>query len=78
MNGLIILSDISLITIGPLTTLVGPGVAKEYIPTWQAAIGPLLRQVVNWLTGRVHVTRGLLLVVTMEIAHDQDLISTCT
>ena len=51
---------------------------EEYILSWQAAIGPLLKQVVDWSTGGVHVMRGLSLVVTMGVACDQDLISTCT
>ena len=43
---------ICLIAIGPQVTLVEPGgVVQEYILTWQAVIGPLLKQVVDWSTG---------------------------
>ena len=74
---LTISSGISLIAIGPLVTLVGPGgVVKGYILTWQAAIGPFLEQVADWSKGSVHVMQGLSLAVTMGVACDQDLIST--
>ena len=78
MKGLTVSPGISLITIGPLVTLVGPGgVVQGYTLTWQAAIGPILEQVADWSTGGVHVMQGLLLVVTIEFACNQSLISTC-
>ena len=71
MKGLTISSGISLITIGPLVTLVGPGrVAQEYILTWQASIGPFLEQVADWLKGSVHVMQELSLVVSVMGAND--------
>ena len=79
MKGFTVLSSISLITIGPQFTLVGPGgVVQGYTLTRQAAIGPILEQVADWSTGSVHVTQGLSWVVTVGVACDQDLISTCT
>ena len=79
MKGLTVSSGISLIAIGPLVTLVGPGgVAQEYILTWQAAIGPFTEQVADWSKWSVHVTRGLSLVVSIGVARDQNLISACT
>ena len=71
MKGLTISSDISLITIGPQVTLIGPGgVVQEYILTWQGAIGSLLEQAVDWLTGGVHVMQGHSLVVAIGVRCD--------
>ena len=46
-------------------------------PYMASSTGPFLEQVADWSKGSVHVTWGLLLVVSIEVACDQGLISTC-